>query len=157
SRDAANLVAAHRELAPPRYRGPRAGRVDARAHGAGRRSAERRRSRVPEHGAGLRAQHRVPGRARPRVQGARGAERLYGAHAHASPRGVQGASQRWLTCCGFVVLSTRQTVFPTSSATSRAPVRSIATPTGRPRASPASLTKPVKTSSAAPEGLPRAN
>src|SRR6478672_4270605 len=38
---------------------------------------------------------------------------------------------------------TRHTVFPTSSATIRAPVRSTATPTGRPRASPFWLRKPA--------------
>jgi len=41
--------------------------------------------------------------------------------------------------------ATRQMVFPTSSATSKAPRLSIATPTGRPRASPRSLTKPLST------------
>ena len=48
-------------------------------------------------------------------------------------------------------------VLPTSSATSSAPGRSIATPTGRPSASPASLTKPVRTSVGCPEGRPSAN
>src|SRR5262245_31402760 len=49
---------------------------------------------------------------------------------------------------------TRQIVLPTSSATSSAPDLSIATPTGRPCASPASLKKPVRTSSGWPEGRP---
>jgi hypothetical protein len=51
---------------------------------------------------------------------------------------------------------TRQTVLPTSSATSSAPRESIATPTGRPRASPSSLRKPVSTSTGVPAGLPPA-
>src|SRR3982074_871375 len=45
---------------------------------------------------------------------------------------------------------TRQIVLPTSSATSSAPLVSIATPTGRPRASPPSLTKPGSTSLGSP-------
>ena len=45
-RDAADLVAAHRELAASRHRRPRAGARDARAHGRGRRSAKRRRPRT---------------------------------------------------------------------------------------------------------------
>jgi len=53
---------------------------------------------------------------------------------------------------------TRQTTLPTSSATSKAPFLSMATPTGRPHASPSGLRKPLRTSSgAAPEGLPCAN
>jgi glutathione synthase/RimK-type ligase-like ATP-grasp enzyme len=52
---------------------------------------------------------------------------------------------------------TRHTVFPTSSATSSAPRASIATPTGRPRASPSSLRNPVSTSTGAPAGFPPAN
>jgi glutathione synthase/RimK-type ligase-like ATP-grasp enzyme len=51
---------------------------------------------------------------------------------------------------------TRQTVLPTSSATSSAPRESMATPTGRPLASPSSLRKPVSTSTGAPDGLPLA-
>ena len=49
---------------------------------------------------------------------------------------------------------TRQITLPTSSAISRAPLLSIATPTGRPMASPFSLTKPVSTSTGSPDGLP---
>src|SRR6185295_11188422 len=49
---------------------------------------------------------------------------------------------------------TRHTVFPTSSATSNAPCASIATPTGRPDASPFAFTKPVSTSIGAPDGMP---
>ena len=51
---------------------------------------------------------------------------------------------------------TRQTVFPTSSATSSAPRESMATPTGRPLASPSSLRKSVSTSTGKPDGLPPA-
>ena len=51
-------------------------------------------------------------------------------------------------------LATRQTVLPTSSATSRAPRVSITTPTGRPIASPFSLTKPVNTSTDGPTACP---
>jgi hypothetical protein len=43
------------------------------------------------------------------------------------------------------VAVTLHTVLPTSSAISKAPVLSIATPTGRPRASPFALKKPVTT------------
>jgi len=46
---------------------------------------------------------------------------------------------------------------PTSSATSSAPLRSMATPTGRPRARPSSSTKPVRTSSGGPDGSPARN
>src|SRR5688572_18422999 len=52
---------------------------------------------------------------------------------------------------------TRQTVLPTSSATSNAPRLSITTPTGRPIASPFGLTKPVSTSIGIPEGFPPVN
>ncbi len=52
---------------------------------------------------------------------------------------------------------TRHTTFPTSSATSSAPRVSIATPTGRPIASPFSLTNPVSTSIGMPAGLPSLN
>ena len=48
-------------------------------------------------------------------------------------------------------------VLPTSSATSSAPDLSIATPTGRPIASPFSLTNPVNTSIGCPDGMPCAN
>src|SRR5688572_24205833 len=54
-------------------------------------------------------------------------------------------------------LDTRQITFPTSSATSNAPRLSIATPTGRPMASPFSLTNPVNTSIGGPAGLPAVN
>lgn len=53
--------------------------------------------------------------------------------------------------------ATRHTALPTSSATSSPPFASSATPTGRPRASPSPLTKPVSTSSGMPCGLPLAN
>ena len=49
--------------------------------------------------------------------------------------------------------TTRQTVLPTSSATSRPPPLSIATPTGRPQASPSGLRKPFSTSIGGPDGL----
>lgn len=52
---------------------------------------------------------------------------------------------------------TRQTLLPTSSATNKAPCLSMATPTGRPRASPSSLTKPVSTLTGSPAGLPPLN
>src|SRR6185503_686739 len=52
---------------------------------------------------------------------------------------------------------TLHTAFPTSSATSSAPRASTATPTGRPIASPPSRTKPVRTSTGAPDGLPFVN
>ena len=52
---------------------------------------------------------------------------------------------------------TRQTALPTSSATSSAPRLSMATPTGRPIASPFSFTNPVSTSTAGPLGIPSAN
>ena len=55
------------------------------------------------------------------------------------------------------VAETRHTALPTSSATSSAPVRSSATPTGRPCASPAADRKPVSTSIGAPDGRPSAN
>lgn len=51
---------------------------------------------------------------------------------------------------------TRQMILPTSSATSRAPDLSNATPTGRPCALPSASTKPVSTSCGAPAGLPSA-
>jgi glutathione synthase/RimK-type ligase-like ATP-grasp enzyme len=51
---------------------------------------------------------------------------------------------------------TRQTVLPTSSAMSSAPRESMATPTGRPRASPSSSRNPVSTSTGAPAGFPPA-
>jgi hypothetical protein len=52
---------------------------------------------------------------------------------------------------------TRQTVFPTSSAISRAPDLSMASPTGRPRAFSSEFRKPVTTSSALPVGRPPLN
>src|SRR2546423_10377388 len=45
-------------------------------------------------------------------------------------------------------------VFPTSSATSSEPSPPIATPTGRPIASPRGVMKPVSTSIGCPEGTP---
>ena len=48
---------------------------------------------------------------------------------------------------------TRHTSFPTSSATRSAPVLSMATPTGRPRATPSSVRKPVRKSAGGPEGF----
>src|SRR4029079_8987012 len=65
-----------------------------------------------------------------------------------------------LLACDLVVHRaelTLHTVFPTSSATSSAPRLSIATPTGRPIASPLSSTKPVRTSMGAPLGAPPEN
>jgi hypothetical protein len=50
---------------------------------------------------------------------------------------------------------TRQMTLPTSSATSKLPARSIATPTGRPNASRSAL-KPVRTSTGCPAGRPGA-
>jgi putative membrane protein len=47
---------------------------------------------------------------------------------------------------------TRQITLPTSSATSKAPWPSMATPTGRPRALPSSSRKPVSTSTGGPLG-----
>ena len=58
---------------------------------------------------------------------------------------------------GYCTDVTRQTVFPTSSAISKAPVLSTATPTGRPRASPFAFRNPVTTSSALPFGWPPVN
>jgi uncharacterized protein DUF1194 len=52
---------------------------------------------------------------------------------------------------------TRQTTLPTSSATSSAPLRSMATPTGRPNASPSLLRKPVRMSTGMPAGRPSLN
>jgi hypothetical protein len=53
---------------------------------------------------------------------------------------------------------TRQIVLPTSSATSKAaPCLSIATPTGRPRASSRSVRNPVSTTTGSPDGRPLAN
>ena len=52
---------------------------------------------------------------------------------------------------------TRQTTLPRSSAISSAPVRSTATPTGRPRARPCVSRKPVTTSRALPLGRPPLN
>lgn len=49
---------------------------------------------------------------------------------------------------------TRQIALPTSSATSNPPRPSIATPTGRPMASPLLLTNPVSTSTGIADGLP---
>ncbi len=51
-------------------------------------------------------------------------------------------------------LVTRQIVLSTSFATTSAPLRSIARPTGRPRAFPFSVTKPVGTSTGWFEGMP---
>ena len=71
------------------------------------------------------------------------------------------ADFRLQIACGAVAWSfvylaalplTRQMVLPTSSATSSAPRRSSSTPTGRPKALPSSLTKPVSTSSGRPLG-----
>jgi len=55
------------------------------------------------------------------------------------------------------VAVTRQMAFPTSSATSSAPCRSIATPTGRPMASPSSVTNPERTSIGSPAAALPAN
>src|SRR6185503_13296159 len=48
---------------------------------------------------------------------------------------------------------TRHIVLPVSSATSRPPCVSRATPTGRPYASPLSARNPLKTSTGGPEGM----
>ena len=48
-------------------------------------------------------------------------------------------------------------MLPTSSATSNAPVLSNVTPTGRPRALPSVLRKPVRKSTGNPLGLPSLN
>jgi len=53
-----------------------------------------------------------------------------------------------------VVGATRQTTLPTSSATRSAPLRSISTPTGRPRAVPSSFRKPDNTSTGLSFGFP---
>lgn len=53
--------------------------------------------------------------------------------------------------------ATRQMALPTSSATSKAPRASKATPTGRPRALPSALRKPVSTSCGRPCGRPSWN
>jgi hypothetical protein len=60
---------------------------------------------------------------------------------------------------GQSTASTRQTVLPASSATSKEPSGRSASPTGRPYASPlsASAMKPVKKSSGAPLGWPPSN
>src|SRR5262249_25461172 len=50
--------------------------------------------------------------------------------------------------------TTRHTTLPTSSATRSAPCPSIATPTGRPYASPSGLRNPDKTSLGSPTGDP---
>jgi len=60
-------------------------------------------------------------------------------------------------CVASRTVVTRQITLPTSSATSNAPRSAMATPTGRPNASPSSLRKPVKISVGCPEGRPSAN
>jgi hypothetical protein len=69
--------------------------------------------------------------------------------------GIYLAVYRPAAVCPAAV--TLQTVLPTSSAISKAPVLSIATPTGRPRASPLAFKNPVTTSSALPCGRPPLN
>jgi hypothetical protein len=69
---------------------------------------------------------------------------------------ISGASLD-LDCDAYLVGVTRHTMFPTSSATSKAPARSMATPTGRPNAAPPVLRKPVSMSIGGPEGRPLAN
>jgi hypothetical protein len=64
-------------------------------------------------------------------------------------------SYRCVTCSSDDV--TRQTVLPTSSAINSAPDLSMATPTGRPRASLLLFRKPVTTSCAMPLGWPLLN
>ena len=101
-----------------------------------RRRAFRRRSRSSNGASAL----------RPARQGAVRAALAILAVAVRVPRPAQRAGDRRQV--------TRQTVLPTSSATSRAPLRVDATPTGRPRALPSSSTKPASTSSGRPAGLP---
>ena len=69
-----------------------------------------------------------------------------------------GQEGRWdLASYRGVVPVTRQMVLPTSSATSRAPCASIATPTGLPIALPSSVTNPPSTSMGSPDGRPPEN
>jgi hypothetical protein len=74
----------------------------------------------------------------------------------ASVTGNSGAGPAPGSGAGVVVSvfgpSTRQITLPTSSATSNAPLRSIATPTGRPSALPVSSRNPVSTSTGGPLG-----
>ena len=99
------------------------------------------------------SQHAALERKHQRLQGRIGAGRN---------RGGQDAScagtGRDLTAsaCRRPAARTRQITLPTSSATSKAPARSIATPTGRPRALPLASRKPVSTSCTAPAGRPLA-
>jgi hypothetical protein len=102
------------------------------------------------------AQSQTPGRVYPE-RNARGNElpsreaRDLGADFHSS-----GADICVKVARNYFV-TTLHTTFPTSSATSNAPRRSIATPTGRPRACPSSERKLVSTSIASPAGRPFAN
>ena len=104
-RDTAHLVAAHRELAASRHRRSSAGRRDAsrewRRSSTGRTPA----IRVSQHGAGFRAQRRVPGGARPRVQRARGAERLH--RAGPDPLAAEGQGRKQETAARARRCSTR--------------------------------------------------
>src|SRR5690606_4662137 len=91
--DAADLFAAHRELAASRPRHGGAGAHDDAAHGRGRRPPERGRPGLPPDGARLRREHRVPGGARPRLPRPARAERLYRARADAAPSGAQSEAE----------------------------------------------------------------
>ena len=91
SGDAADLVAAHGQLAPARDLHPGAGDGDAGADGRRRRRPERRRSGLPADGAGLRRIGGVPGGVRPRLRGGAAAERLYRADPACPAAGAKGA------------------------------------------------------------------
>src|SRR5262249_42006955 len=72
----------------------------------------------------------------------------------ASRKGAVRPRDHLVTAADCVAGATRQTVLPTSSATSKAPDLAMATPTGRPSASPAWSTNPVSTSKGLPAGRP---
>ena len=93
SRDAAHLEPACRELAASRsvYAGP--GHTGARAHGAGRRPPECRRSGLPEVERIDREQYRVPGRARPDLPGNPSAQRLYRGNPACAPARAESSGQ----------------------------------------------------------------
>ncbi len=71
-----------------------------RAHGEGGGRAERGRPELPADGGGLRRLDRLPGGLRPRVQGARPAERLHRAGPARPPQGSQGARLTPLALAG---------------------------------------------------------
>ena len=88
-RDAADFVAAHRQLAAPRRGHAGAGDRGAAAHGAGGGPAERRRSAVQADGARVRRRG-VQGGLRPDLRGADAAERLHRVHPAPPPAGGEG-------------------------------------------------------------------